>query len=65
MNRVEPTKDEHDIAVIPYVVYDALMERFERMQKDLRSIAVVTAILSTGLVFSIIKGAANAGRKDT
>lgn len=65
MNKEKPIKDEHDIAVIPYVVYDALMERFERTQKNLRSVAIVASILATGLVFSVIKGTAHGNCKNS
>ena len=58
-------KEEHDVAVIPYIVYDALMERFERTQKNLRSVATVASILAVGLVFSVIKGAGNGNRNNT
>lgn len=62
---MKPIKDEHDIAVIPYIVYDALMERFERTQKNLRSVATVAAILAVGLVFSVAKGTTNGNRDNT
>lgn len=65
MNREKPTRDEHDIAVIPYIVYDALMERFERTQKNMRAVATVAAILAVGLVFSVAKGTANGNRNDS
>ena len=46
-------KDEHEIAVIPYLAYDALMERFERSQKNLRLTAIVSIVLAIGLVLSL------------
>jgi len=49
-------KDENDIAVIPYVVYDALMERYERTQKNLRFSLVASSVLAVSLVFSVIVG---------
>ena len=50
---VAQVKDEHEIAVIPYLVYDALMERFERTQKNLRLTAIVSIVLAIGLVLSL------------
>ena len=47
-------KDERDIAVIPYVCYDALMERFERTQKNLRLSNVVSIALAIGLILSLV-----------
>lgn len=60
-------KDEHDIAVIPYVVYDALMERFERTQKNLRFSLVASSVLAVSLVFSVLVGigATNGNCKNT
>lgn len=49
-------KDENDIAVIPYVVYDALMERYERAHKNLRFSLVASSVLAVSLVFSVIVG---------
>ena len=49
-------KDEHDIAVIPYVVYDALMERFERTQKNLRYSAIGSILLAVSLILSLFVG---------
>lgn len=49
-------KDENDIAVIPYVVYDALMERFERTQKNLRFATISTVLLAVSLILSLIAG---------
>ena len=63
MNR--PVINNHSVAVIPYIVYDALMERFERTQKNLRFVATVAAILAVGLVFSVIKGANNGSSHDS
>ena len=47
-------KDEREIAVIPYVCYDALMERFERTQKNLRLSNIVSIVLAIGLVLSFV-----------
>lgn len=49
-------KDEKDIAVIPYVVYDALMERFERAQKNLRYAAVGTILMAVSIIISLLVG---------
>lgn len=57
-------KEEQSIAVIPYIVYDALMERFERTQKNLRSVATVAAILAVGLVFSVVREGGNGNRNN-
>lgn len=56
---------ENSIAVIPYIVYDALMERFERTQAILRAVATVAAIIAVGLVFLVVKGSVNGNRNDT
>lgn len=56
---------ENSIAVIPYIVYDALMERFERTQAILRAVATVAAIIAVGLVFLVVKGSGNGNRNDT
>lgn len=53
---VEQVKDEKDIAVIPYVVYDALMERFERSQKNLRYAAVGTILMAVSIIISLLVG---------
>lgn len=50
---------EKSVAVIPYIVYDALMERFERTQAILRAVATVAAIVAVGLVFLVVKGSGN------
>ena len=49
-------KDEHDIAVIPYIAYDALMERFERSQKNLRYAAVGTILMAISIIISLFIG---------
>ena len=46
-------RDERDIAVVPYVCYDALMERFERTQKNLRLSAIASIVLGIGLILSL------------
>lgn len=46
-------KDEHDIAVVPYILYDALMERFERTQKNLRLSVITSIVLAFGLVLAL------------
>ena len=60
-------KDENDIAVIPYVVYDALMERFERTQKILRAALIASSVFATSFVFSLIVeiGLKNGNRKNS
>lgn len=45
--------NERDIAVIPYLAYDALMERYERSQKNLRLSIIVSAFLAIGLALSL------------
>lgn len=50
------TKDEHDIAVIPYLVYEDVADRFERTQTNLRFVAVVALLQTIGLVFALIAG---------
>ena len=47
-------KDERDIAVVPYVCYDALMERFERAQKNLRLCLIFSMVVSVCLILSLI-----------
>lgn len=47
-------KDEHEIAVIPYVCYDALMERFEHTQKSLRISTIASIALAVGLILSLV-----------
>ena len=49
-------KDENSIAVIPYVVYDALMERFERAQKNLRYAAIGTILMAVSIIISLFVG---------
>lgn len=49
-------EDEHSIAVIPYLVYDALMERFERTQKNLRYSVVGSILLAVSLILSLVIG---------
>lgn len=65
MNREKPNRNESGIAVVPYILYDALMERFEHMQRNLRSIAIIAAILAVGLVVSVIKGTGNGNRNNS
>lgn len=48
--------DENEIAVIPYVVYDALMERFERTQKNLRFACIGSVLLAVSLIISLLFG---------
>lgn len=45
--------DEKSIAVIPYLVYDALLERFEKTQKNLRASLIASSVLAVCLVFSL------------
>lgn len=47
-------KDEKDIAVIPYVCYDALMERLEHTQKSLRISNIGLIALAIGLILSLV-----------
>lgn len=49
-------KDERDIAVVPYLVYDALMERFERAQKNLRYAAIGTILMAISIIISLFIG---------
>lgn len=49
-------KDEREIAVVPYLVYDALMERFERAQKNLRYAAVGTILMAVSIIISLFVG---------
>ena len=60
-------KDEKDIAVVPYVCYDALMERFERSQKNLRYSSLVSLVLAVALGLSLLVGvgASNGYRKNS
>ena len=60
-------RDERDIAVVPYVCYDALMERFERTQKNLRLSMVACLMLAIGFVLSLFvgMGTTNGYSKDT
>ena len=59
--------DENEIAVIPYVVYDALMERFERTQKNLRFACIGSVLLAVSLIISLLFGigGTNGSRKDS
>ena len=50
---VAQVKDERDIAVVPYLLYDALMERFEHTQKNLRLSIVISIVLAIGLTLSL------------
>lgn len=47
-------KDEHDIPVVPYLCYDALMERFERSQKNLRISMLLEVITLVGLIIALV-----------
>lgn len=49
-------KDEREIAVVPYLVYDALMERFERAQKNLRYAAIGTILMAISIIISLFIG---------
>lgn len=49
-------KDEHDIPVVPYLCYDALMERFERSQKNLRYAAIGTILMAISIIISLFVG---------
>ena len=62
MNR---EKDENNIAVIPYVVYDALMERFERTQKNFRFACVGLLAVCAFLSLFVGIGAAHVNRKNS
>lgn len=59
--------NDKDIAVVPYVCYDALMERFERSQKNLRYSNIVSLVLSIalGLLLLVGVGATNGYRKNS
>lgn len=68
MSRSTNTENnDKDIAVIPYIVYDALMERFERTQKNLRSSLIASSALAVSLIFSLFLfiGATNGNSKNT
>ena len=54
MNREKPIKGENDIAVIPYIVYEDVADRFERTQKNLRFVAVLAIILAIALVIALV-----------
>jgi len=58
-------KDEKDVAVVPYVVYDALMERFERAQKNLRYAAVGSILMAVSIIISLLVGVIDGNRADT
>lgn len=49
-------KDERDIPVVPYICYDALMERFERSQKNLRYAAIGTILMAISIIISLCIG---------
>lgn len=49
-------KENPEIAVIPYVVHDALMERFEHTQKNLRFACVGSVLLAVSLILSLFVG---------
>ena len=46
-------RDERDIPVVPYLCYDALMERFERSQKNLRYAAIGTILMAISIIISL------------
>lgn len=54
MNREKPQKGENDVAVIPYIVYEDVADRFERTQKNLRFVAVLAIILAIALVIALV-----------
>jgi hypothetical protein len=58
-------KDDDSIAVVPYVVYDALMERFERSQKNLRYAAVGSILMAVSIIISLLIGVIDGNRADT
>ena len=60
-------KENPDIAVIPYVVHDALMERFEHTQKNLRFACVGSVLLAVSLIISLlfVIGGKNGNCKNT
>lgn len=58
-------KDDKDIAVIPYVVYDALMERFERSQKNLRYAAIGSILMAISIIISLFVGVVDGNRNHT
>lgn len=58
-------KDEHDIAVVPYILYDALMERFERTQKNLRLSVIVSIVMVICFFASTFVGAIHGNSKDS
>ena len=61
-------KDDNmkEVAVIPYIVYDALMERFERTQKNLRASLIASSVLAVSFVSLLVGiGAAHGNRKNT
>lgn len=64
---VAQMNDEREIAVIPYLAYDALMERFERSQKNLRLSMVACLLIAIGFVLSLFvgMGTTNGYSKDT
>lgn len=49
-------EEKNSIAVIPYLLYDALMERFEKTQKNLRVSLVASSVLAVCFVFSFFVG---------
>lgn len=57
-------KDERDIPVVPYLCYDALMERFERSQKNLRYAAIGTILMAITLFVGVI-GNTDGNRNDS
>ena len=54
--KVAQVKADNEIAVIPYVCYDALMERFEHTQKSLRISNIVSVALAVWIVIMLIIG---------
>lgn len=46
--------DEHDIASIPYFLYEDVACRFERSQKVLVIVTIVALILAIGLVVGMV-----------
>lgn len=57
-------KDDDSVAVIPYVVYDALMERFERAQKNLRYAAVGSILMAVSIIIALLVGVVDGTRSN-
>ena len=51
---MENKKDEHDLASIPYFLYEDVACRFERSQKALVIVTIVALILAVGLVAGMV-----------